>query len=265
MAEKAKSSGVVRRALLMMAVIHQAYEQYARPRWPIVLPRPYRMTQVFAGKAYSGEQSPLAFLAESEREAVLAFRGTIRTDEWVSDGVVRQIACPFAPRMGLVHEGFADIYESMRAKIKEAFADVAPAKTLYITGHSLGGALAVLAAADLASGGRRPVVYTFGAPRAGDPRFVWRYGALISESYRIVNRCDLVPRLPPPVWWSPATNAFYFYRHVPRAIRVEFGSSRSPGSHSLRGYFRALALRDPAYAASLGAIFDEEEDRRPRA
>jgi triacylglycerol lipase len=148
----------------------------------------------------------------------------------------------------------------MRSKIAEAMNSVASAKPLYIAGHSLGGALAVLAAADLAAGGRRPVVYTFGAPRAGDPRFACRYGRLVPESYRVANPHDIVTRLPPPVWWSPRTNAFYFYRHVPERIRVEFRGDRKTNSHSLRGYFRSLALRDPAYAASLGAVFDSEDD-----
>jgi len=251
----------VRRALLLLAVLNQAYVQYKkRPPGPIVLPHPYRMTAGFTGKAYAGEQTALAFLAESERDAVLAFRGTIRTDEWVSDAMARQTACPFAPRMGWTHAGFTDIYESMRNKIAEALETIAPAKTLYIAGHSLGGALAVLAAADLAAGGRRPVVYTFGAPRAGNPRFACRYDKLVPDSYRIANVHDIVTRLPPPVWWSPRTNAFYFYRHVHSRVRVEFRGDRRISSHSLRGYFRSLARRDPAYAASLGASFETDED-----
>lgn len=250
----------VRRALLLMAIISQAYAQYKRPQGPIALPRAYRLMAAFKGKAYAGDPAALAFLAESERDAVLAFRGTIRTDEWVSDGTARQIPCPFAPGLGWIHAGFADIYASMRNKIAEAIGSVAPAKPLYIAGHSLGGALAVLTAADLASGGRRPAVYTFGAPRTGNPRFACRLGSLVPESYRVVNPRDPVPRLPPPVWWSPKTNAFYFYRHVPEEIRTPFGSNRRSGNHALRGYFRALALREPAWAASLGAAFDAEED-----
>lgn len=250
----------VRRALLLMALLGQAYAQYKRPKSPVVLPRPYRLAAAFAGKAYAGVPAALAFLAESDRDAVLAFRGTIRTDEWVSDGMVRQIACPFAPRMGRTHEGFTDLYVSMRSKIAEALDSVAPAKPLYIAGHSLGGALAVLAAADLASAGRRPVVYTFGAPRAGDPRFACRFGRLVPESHRVANLHDIVTRLPPPIWWSPVTNAFYFYRHVPGLVRIEFRLGPRSGNHALRGYFRALARRDPAWASSLGAAFDAEDD-----
>jgi triacylglycerol lipase len=250
----------VGRALLLMAILSQAYAQYKQPQGAIVLPHPYRMTAAFAGKAYAGEPAALAFLAESERDAVLAFRGTVRTDEWLSDALFRQIACPFARGLGRTHAGFSDIYMSMRAKIAEAIGTIPPAKPLFIAGHSLGGALAALAAADLASGERRTVVYTFGAPRAGDPRFACRYRRLVPESYRVVNPNDIVTKLPPPVCWLPATNDFYFYRHVPARIRVEFRPGPKTSNHSLLGYFRALASRAPALAATLGAAFKTEED-----
>ncbi|OUM95312.1 MAG: hypothetical protein A9Z00_08075 [Thermobacillus sp. ZCTH02-B1] len=250
----------VRRALVLMAVLQQTYVKYKRPRDPVAMPPGYRLTAAFKGKAYAGVPSTLAFLAESDRDAVLVFRGTIRTDEWVSDALIRQIPCPFAPRMGRIHEGFARIYDSVRGEMAEAIRSIAGSKTLYIAGHSLGGALAVLAAADLASAGRRPVVYTFGAPRVGDPRFACRFGRLVPESHRAANPHDLVTRLPPPVCMSLVTQAFYFYRHVPGLVRVEFRSGPGYGNHALRGYFLALARRDPAWAASLGVKFDAEDD-----
>jgi len=259
MAEEAGGFSVGR-ALVLTAILGQAYAQYKKPTGAIVLPRPYRMTAAFTGKAYAGDPAALAFLAESERDAVLAFRGTVRTDEWLSDALFRQIACPFAPAMGLTHAGFSAIYMSMRAKITEAIASIAPAKPIFIAGHSLGGALAVFAAADLASGGRRTVVYTFGAPRAGDPRFACRFGRLVTESYRVANPHDIVTQLPPPVCRVPATGVFCFYRHVPDRIRVEFRPGSNDGNHALRGYFRALAFRAPALAAALGSAFEGEED-----
>ena len=249
----------VRRALLLLAILNQAYAHYKRPRDGVVMPPGYRLTAAIAGQAYAGVPAPLAFLAESERDAVLAFRGTVRTDEWVSDAVIRQIPCPFAPRMGWTHEGFARVYTSMRGSMAEALGNIGSAKTLYIAGHSLGGALAVLAAADLASAGRRPIVYTFGAPRVGDPRFACRYGRLVAETHRVANPHDFVTRLPPPVYRSPRTNAFYFYRHVPGLVRIEFRPGHGYGNHALRGYFRALARRDPAWADSLGVKFDAGE------
>jgi hypothetical protein len=67
-------------------------------------------------------------------------------------------------------------------------------KPLFITGHSMGGALAVLTAWRLATLGRPPVAtYTFGAPRVGDTTFCSGYAL---PTYRIVNRLDIVPEVP---------------------------------------------------------------------
>jgi hypothetical protein len=61
---------------------------------------------------------------------------------------------------------------------------------VWFTGHSLGGALATLAAGRYE---RAPEVYTFGAPRVGDGEYV---ESLDTPVYRIVNGRDVVPKLP---------------------------------------------------------------------
>ncbi|CAJ0589453.1 unnamed protein product [Cylicocyclus nassatus] len=71
---------------------------------------------------------------------------------------------------------------------------------LIFTGHSLGGALAVLAAARTVKEGYRPgneiTIYTFGEPRVGDLRFAESFDQIIPDSYRVVFRRDCVPHLP---------------------------------------------------------------------
>lgn len=51
---------------------------------------------------------------------------------------------------------------------------------------------------------RNPVLYTFASPRVGDPDFVNVFNSLSLTSWRIVNTADIVPRLPPGL----------FFRHV---------------------------------------------------
>ncbi|KAL6743418.1 hypothetical protein Aduo_016460 [Ancylostoma duodenale] len=67
------------------------------------------------------------------------------------------------------------------------------------TGHSLGGALAALAAVRTAKQGYRRgnqiTVYTFGEPRVGDKTFATNFDALIRNSYRVVFRRDIVPHI----------------------------------------------------------------------
>ncbi|MEW6095706.1 MAG: lipase family protein, partial [bacterium] len=70
-------------------------------------------------------------------------------------------------------------------------------KDIYITGHSLGGALTSICALEF--GLSYPIVgiYTFGAPRCFDKEKVKIYDTLYGAiSYRIANNCDIVTRIP---------------------------------------------------------------------
>ena len=97
-----------------------------------------------------------------------------------------------------------------------------PGQAVWLSGHGLGGSLAVLAAFRLAKDGV-PVqgVYTFGQPRVGDTRFSQRYADGLglakdgSPLYRIVYESDIVPRLKPPYIKSArmVTNTLSPYVH----------------------------------------------------
>ena len=71
-----------------------------------------------------------------------------------------------------------------------------PEKKVYITGHSLGGALAILAAYDLAQlyATRTFVIYTFGCPRIGNHVFSDAYAKVCPWTYRIANESVCVSR-----------------------------------------------------------------------
>ena len=76
------------------------------------------------------------------------------------------------------------------------------------SGHSLGGALATLAAYDIrkACPSLAPLdvrCYTFGAPRTGNHAFAWDYNATVPDTWGIVNDQDAVVRrhgLSPKSW-----------------------------------------------------------------
>ncbi|KDD74927.1 hypothetical protein H632_c983p1 [Helicosporidium sp. ATCC 50920] len=67
-----------------------------------------------------------------------------------------------------------------------------------VTGHSLGGALATLAAHDVRLLLQHPRVrvYTFGAPRAGNRAFVAEHGRLVPDHFALICAQDPVPRVP---------------------------------------------------------------------
>lgn len=93
-----------------------------------------------------------------------------------------------------VHEGFAKSFESVRSRVHELVR--ASDLPVLVVGHSLGGALAVLAATSLRAEfpGREIAVYTLGAPPVGDGLFVQLFNASIKESVRVVNPTDPIPR-----------------------------------------------------------------------
>lgn len=66
---------------------------------------------------------------------------------------------------------------------------------IHITGHSLGGALATLAAPEVkASVGDVELLLTFGKPRVGNPLFAL-YVAAVVPTFRVVHNKDSVPQL----------------------------------------------------------------------
>lgn len=133
------------------------------------------------------------FLGVCDTHAVLAFRGSdpVTLPTWITDAVVRLVER--SEYDGRVHLGFSSVLRRTWGKV-EAALELARDKPLFLTGHSMGGALAVLSTCRLAKAGRPPVAtYTFGAPRCGDPTFCAAY---VLPTYRIVNRLDLVPEMP---------------------------------------------------------------------
>ena len=120
------------------------------------------------------------FVAASKQHVILAFRGTEpgKIKDWATDAFAAPSAFRWfferAPDVGNVHCGFANSLrdswaDSIRKLLKKAGAGTR--RTLWITGHSLGGALAVLAggACTYDPDTLLPVngLYTFGQPRVG--------------------------------------------------------------------------------------------------
>ena len=145
------------------------------------------------------------FVAESGDAIIVAFRGTQpnRPMDWFVDaGAVHR---PWDHNAGTVHTGF---YNALRAiwGVTLAKGEVLPkrlinrgSKTVWITGHSLGGALAELCAAQALFVSNIPVqgVYTFGQPRVGNKAFADAVGGKIGSGiFRFVNHRDIVPRVP---------------------------------------------------------------------
>lgn len=168
-----------------------------------------------------------AYTIASPTMVVTAFRGTepVQLRDWLSDATTPP--WPGPARTGLVHYGFAEalraVWPSVLAAVEELRDDE---QTVWFTGHSLGGALAMLAAAwlhfedpRLSANG----VYTFGQPRTCNPALAKAYdSALGGRTFRVVNNNDVVAQVPP----EPV------FRHV-KAIRYIDSAGKVHESMSL--------------------------------
>lgn len=141
-----------------------------------------------------------AFVLSSKQNNIIAFRGTNRTAEMLQDLLLFQEAYS-EPGYGEVHAGFSDSYQAIAQQVRDAAKKLNPALPCYITGHSLGGALATLAALDLAlyvpQLKPRIQLYTYASPRVGNPVFAAKHTRLIPNHYRVINLADAVPLGPP--------------------------------------------------------------------
>lgn len=168
--------------------------------------------------------------------AFVAFRGSSDVSDWIADFDFVPADYRSGGEFGQVHAGFQDVYGCVRDSIATNLAAAARGcDQILITGHSLGAALAVLAAPDVARGMPpntiEPRLTTFGGPRVGLPDFATAFDAAIECCYRVVNFLDIVPLVPP----SP-------YVHVGAAIEVDSGGAIDIGwRHSLAAYHAGLS------------------------
>jgi hypothetical protein len=140
-----------------------------------------------------------AFLAiRNDQFAVLAFRGTANLGDWAIDLNVGRVPLPGFGNVR-VHRGFLEAFDSSKEEIVGAVNQYVPPNLgLYITGHSLGGALAQIASAVLERD-NLAACYTFGSPRVGTENFD---RDVKCPHYRVVNGWDLVPGVPFPSPWG---------------------------------------------------------------
>jgi hypothetical protein len=137
-----------------------------------------------------------AFLVvkDDESYAVLAFRGTevTKRKDLITDAKARMVSAV----SGRVHRGFVGAYESVAPEIEKHIAKL-EGIPLYITGHSLGAALATLATQHLEQHevfrDQIAACYTFGSPRVGNKEFDKELKSVV---YRVVNTTDIVTVVP---------------------------------------------------------------------
>jgi triacylglycerol lipase len=182
------------------------------------------------------------FVLETDSRFVLVFRGSKGREDWELNFNTLQARSLFGVPGG-IHRGFTLALDSVWGEIVRPLALRAQAtrKPILLTGHSLGGALATLAAARIARKFRPDLVaalHTFGQPLVGNATFAGFVDAHFHDRFfRYVNHRDIVPRIPP----EP------FYRHAGRLLLFrEDGSLRTAAEAMLESAEAAPATLDDA-------------------
>ncbi len=189
------------------------------------------------GPKLSGSQG---YVVADDKNLVVAFRGTKTVDfddpdtldveagmDMVSNVITDAIA--FQEKMDFVdpkaryakqyrkikiHRGFHREYGRLQdAVLKRVNAKEHRKKTVYVTGHSLGGTLALLAAFDIATRTKRTVhLYVSGCARVGGKDFRKALEKVVPNTCRLTVNKDPVPRVPP--GWA------YDYTHAGRLVQL---------------------------------------------
>jgi|LauGreDrversion4_2_1035121.scaffolds.fasta_scaffold09051_8 hypothetical protein len=144
-----------------------------------------------------------ANIIQSRDFCIVVFKGTDNVFDMVAD-------INFFPKstpVGVVHRGFYNIFEKIYPDLKKHLDNIT--KKIFLTGHSLGAALAVLCSAHFRH--KNPLLITFGSPRVGAKSFI-DYVSKDVEHIRWENTNDIVCYYP------------FFYRHFGEKRSVLFGN-----------------------------------------
>lgn len=195
-----------------------------------------------------------AILAEYPEFVVVAFRGTERNfEDILTDLDIRKRSLQTGAA-GRVHGGFLKAYEDIAQPL--ILSTVAKSKPVYLTGHSLGGALAVVCSAvcDEAYGFTPTAIYTFGSPRVGNRSFTQTARVRSVPHQRITHGADIVPLVP---------FVTLSFRHTGQHIHLGYGQIQDMAQAVLTGlrsfHFPRRFFMDhriDRYIAALGRLAD---------
>lgn len=153
-----------------------------------------------------------AFVAVSHmlKQIIISYRGSVSPKQ-VLEELTSILAIPKVPFSagGNVQKyfwnSFQMIYSCLKQSVRQTLKSY-PGYRVVVTGHSLGGAMASLAAASLVYDRIVPpkqiVLYNFGSPRIGDKLFAFYHDGLVPSSFRVVHYEDIIVHFPTMTYFS---------------------------------------------------------------
>ncbi|MBT8115106.1 MAG: lipase family protein [Arenicella sp.] len=155
---------------------------------------------------------------------VISIRGTSDRQEWIDDWKLGKVHYNDNRDFGRVELGFKEIFASFTVSKPDAAVFVQldtfmrglkhRLNRIIVVGHSLGSSLATLVAfnATISDYADEVELLTFASPLTGDAKFVSAFQSRIKNSVRVVNKPDLIPRVPAP---------YFGYRHIWHELEID--------------------------------------------
>jgi triacylglycerol lipase len=186
---------------------------------------------------------------------IVAFRGTDEARDWLTNLSIWQ-RTPWGTEWGSVHAGFLSAVEALWPKLTKALEDLECERLpVWLTGHSLGGAMAVLAGAKMLNERADTQILgicTFGQPMVGNDRFARTFRKRMPGRFvRFVAARDDVPNQPPN--GNHCGTLMYFDRNGgvhenPGYLAMFWEGMRRDalgpaGDHPMREYLRLIDLQ----------------------
>lgn len=150
----------------------------------------------------------------TNRKVVVNFRGSQSARNWLNNFDFTAIPSDICSECR-VHQGFWRSWVEARPRILTAVKDAVarnPGYGIVSTGHSLGGAIATLAAANLRNSGYNVALYTYGSPQVGTEITANYISNQPGGNYRVTHTNDIVPKLPSRVFGYSHVSPEYFIK-----------------------------------------------------
>lgn len=143
-------------------------------------------------------------VSHSMKKIILAYRGTTSTKQLIDEFATVLGKFKVSNKIGgEIQKYFSNANDQLYPCAKRSLTDLVnqyPAYNVIITGHSLGGAVASIAAAELVFDNvidnEVTTLYTFGMPRPGNREYAISHDKYISKSWRVVHFRDAVAMIP---------------------------------------------------------------------
>ncbi len=229
------------------SLVKLAYDQFRNATWDLGT-NYQELGSLFA------QQERFGFVALNltTQNVFVVFRGTQTPMDWLAN-----LSFPQVPHAwGMVEKGFAGLYGQCSVSVITAVKRVPGSPKVFVTGHSLGSALATLATADLAINGIAAAMYNIASPRVGNTAFAdeFNVNSKVTARWRIVNTEDIVTTVPlatPNLGATlPPASPFALlllpmhqldYTHVGTAVNFTVNKGAIIGNHDIKTYIAALS------------------------